>query len=236
VNADVSHRPPSRIWKGEIESVAAEPRRGAASPLIAVGIILFLAFVVVTVLVKRGTTETLDARLLQWAQTHLLDHWTRFWQAVSWPGYAPQSFGVAAIMVYLGWGYAGRRGLTLTLIALASQLLGTVLKHLVNHPRPTPESARIIGDIAHSASYPSGHVLTYTVILGLVALLIHDASPRGVWERRRDRALYGFFIALIVLVGPARVALGQHWPMDVAGAYLLGGATLALLARWRRPA
>ena len=95
---------------------------------------------------------------------------------------------------------------------------------------------RITGDIAHSASYPSGHVLTYTVILSLVTLLIRDALPAGRWARRRDQTLCALCIALVVLVGPSRVALGQHWPMDVLGAYLLGGAMLALLARWRRPA
>jgi membrane-associated phospholipid phosphatase len=197
---------------------------------------LFLAFLAVTALVTRGMTDAFDARLLLWVQAHLLDPLVWLWQAVSWPGYAPQSYGIAAMMLYLGWGYAGRRGLLLVLLALASQLLGTVVKHLVQRPRPTPEAARVIGEVAHSASYPSGHVLTYTVILGIVALLIRDALPASGWARRRDRALCALFVALIVLVGPSRVALGQHWPMDVVGAYLLGGAALALLARWRRPA
>jgi undecaprenyl-diphosphatase len=197
--------------------------------------VLFGGFVGVTVAVMRGGTDTFDARLLQWVQAHLLDRWQWLWEAVSWPGYAPQSYGVAAIMVYLGWGYAGRRGLILTLIALLSQPLGTVVKHVVARPRPTPEAARVIGDVAQSASYPSGHVLTYTVTLGLMILLIRDALPAGGWVRRRDRGLGALFLALILLVGPARIALGQHWPMDVVGAYLLGGAALALLAGWRRP-
>jgi membrane-associated phospholipid phosphatase len=208
--------------------------RSTGSPSVATSAVFFLTFLIVTALVKRGVTDAFDARLLQWTQAHLLDRLVWLWRAVSWPGYAPQSLGVAAIMLYLGWGYAGRRGLLLVLLALASQLLGTVVKHLIGRPRPTPEAARVIGDIAHSASYPSGHVLTYTVVLGVAALLIRDALPASGWARRRGRALCALFVALIVLVGPARIALGQHWPMDVVGAYLLGGAALALLTRWRR--
>ena len=122
------------------------------------------------------------------------------------------------------------------LIALTSQVLGTIVKGTVQRPRPTPEEAQITGPIAGSFSYPSGHVLTYIVVLGLIALLILDVLPASGWARRRDQALCALCMALIVLIGPSRVALGQHWPMDVVGAYLLGGAVLALLARWRRPA
>ncbi len=236
MNVDLTPRPPSRFGKGEIGSAATESVRGAALPFVAASVVLFVAFVVVTVLVKRGMTDTFDARLLLWVQMHLRPHVVGFWQAVPWPGYAPQSYGVAAIMLYLAWGYAGRRGLILTLIALTSQLLGTVVKEIVRRPRPTPEVALITGKLSGSYSYPSGHVLTYIVVFGFVALLIGDALPAGGWARRRDQALCALLVALIALIGLSRVALGQHWPMDVIGAYLLGGALLALLARWRRPA
>jgi membrane-associated phospholipid phosphatase len=64
-------------------------------------------------------------------------------------------------------------------------------------------------------------------------LLIRDALPGGRRERRSEGILCGILAASIVLIGPSRVALGDHWPTDVLGAYLLGGALLALLARWR---
>jgi undecaprenyl-diphosphatase len=216
--------------------VRKRPAGGNGARYLIVSVALFLAFLVVTIVVRQGGTQTFDARLLQWVQAHLRPHGVGFWEVVSWPGYTPQSVGVAAVMIYLGWGYAGRRGLVLMLIALTSQLLGTIVKGIVQRPRPTPEEAQITGPIAGSFSYPSGHVLTYTIVLGLMMLFILDALPACGWARRRDQALCALCLALIVLIGPSRVTLGQHWPMDVVGAYLLGGAVLALLARWRRPA
>lgn len=199
----------------------------------ALPIVLIAAFAVVTLLVSRGATERFDDALLRWVQAHLLPHAAWFWTVVSWPGYAPQSYGMAAFFVLLGVWYAGGRGLVLMLIAVLSSPLGSAIKHLVDRPRPTPEQARLIGHISTSASYPSGHVLSYTALCGLLILLIRGASPAAGWERRRDGVLCGILVAVIVLVGPSRVALGHHWPTDVLGAYLLGGTLLSLLAPWR---
>jgi membrane-associated phospholipid phosphatase len=196
-------------------------------------IALFAGFAVVTVSVARGATDRFDDRLLRWVQAHLLPHTSRLWEAISWPGYAPQSYGMAALFVLFSWWYGGRRGLALMLLAVLSSPIGSAIKHLIDRPRPTPEQAQVIGQISTSASYPSGHVLTYMVLCGLLIALMRDALPEGRWGRRREGALRGILALLILLVGPARVALGHHWPADVLGAYLLGGALLTLLLRWR---
>jgi membrane-associated phospholipid phosphatase len=192
-----------------------------------------LAFAALTLLVSRGATDRFDSALLLWVQAHLLPHAAWFWEIVSWPGYAPQSYGMALLFVLLGWQYAGRRGMVVMLLAVLASPLGSVIKQLTDRPRPTPEQARVIGQVATSAAYPSGHVLSYTVLCGLLILLIRGASPVGRRARRSEGILCGILAASIVLIGPSRVALGDHWPTDVLGAYLLGGALLALLARWR---
>jgi membrane-associated phospholipid phosphatase len=196
-------------------------------------LLLSAAFAALTLLVSRGATDRFDSALLLWMQGHLLPHAAWFWEIVSWPGYAPQSYGVTLLFVLLGWQYAGRRGTVVMLLALLASPLGSVIKHLVGRPRPTPEQAQVVGQIATSAAYPSGHVLSYTVVCGLLILLIRDALPARRRERRSEGAVCGILAASIVLIGPSRVALGDHWPTDVLGAYLIGGALLALLARWR---
>ncbi len=197
------------------------------------GLPLLIAFAALTVLVARGATDRFDDRLLRWVQAHLLPHAARFWEVISWPGYAPESYGVALLVVVLGWQYAGRRGLALMLLALLTSPLGSIIKQLIDRPRPTPEQAQVIGQLPTSAAYPSGHVLTYTVLCGLLILLVRDALPGGRRVRSSEGILCGILALAIVLVGPSRVALGDHWPTDVLGAYLLGGALLVLLAHWR---
>ena len=195
--------------------------------------LLLIAFAALTALVSRGATDRFDGTALQWVQTYLLPHAAWFWEIVSWPGYAPQSYGVALLLVVLGGRYGGRRAAIMMLIALLASPLGSIIKMLVDRPRPTPEQARVIGQISTSAAYPSGHVLSYIVVGGMLILLIRDTPLVGRQEYRSAMIFCGILAASIVLIGPSRVALGDHWPTDVLGAYLLGGALLALLARWR---
>ena len=221
--------PPPPVGKGKTERFT---RRDAVRAWL-LPVSLLVAFAVVTFLVWRGATDRFDATLLPRVQAALLPHRAWFWRAISWPGYGPQSYGVAGIFVYMAWRYRGRRGALLMLAALVSSPLGSVVKHLIARPRPTPEQAEVVGRFITSFAYPSGHVLTYTVTCGLLLLFVRDALPAGGWERRREEMICGILAALVLVVGPSRMALGDHWPTDVFGAYLLGGALLTLLAPWR---
>lgn len=106
------------------------------------------------------------------------------------------------------------------------------LKELLDTARPpealAADTFNLIGPAHRRASFPSGHTVTASVFFGV---LIYYTPWMGL------RAL---LLALAVLAGLSRVAVGVHWPVDVA-AGMVGGAMaawigVAVAGRWRGPA
>ena len=92
-------------------------------------------------------------------------------------------------------------------------------KGLIESPRPAAvvdnTQMRIIGETLHNVSMPSGHTLTAFA----VASAIYFALPKkGRWQ-------HSWLFVLAAGAGLSRIAVGAHWPGDVAV-----GASLGLLA------
>ena len=126
----------------------------------------------------------------------------------------------------------GVLGVTAPLLVLAPRLMWAWLcaapfailfarvgKGLIVSPRPAAEvdnaQMRIVGEALHNVSMPSGHTLTAFA----VASAIYFALP----EKGRAKQLWLFVLA--AGTGLSRIAVGAHWPGDVAV-----GASLGLLA------
>ncbi|WP_460110141.1 phosphatase PAP2 family protein [Streptomyces sp. YKOK-J1] len=136
----------------------------------------------------------------------------------------------AAAAVWLGW-RRGARWTALWLVAtvaLAAALQQGV-KSAVDRPRPVwPDPV----DRAHYAAFPSGHVMTATVVCGLLLWLLHRrGAGRVLW-----RTAVGVAAVSVAGVGLTRVWLGVHWPSDVLGGWLLGALVVAVaVAVYERP-
>lgn len=144
--------------------------------------------------------------------------------AVSWVGYAPWS-GVVVVVatllvgLLLGW----RDGLFLLLITVAQGLLNALIKTLIGRPRPLDSAVEVFVP-EQGFSFPSGHVMFYSVFFGFLLFLTLTRLPQG-WPHR----LLALPLALLVLlVGPSRIILGSHWLSDVIAAYLIGLLILGL--------
>ena len=110
-----------------------------------------------------------------------------------------------------------RAALLFAATAIGGLVLETVVKALVDRPRPALVPHLV--DVG-TASFPSGHAMMSAVILIALVLLVRDLGARPALFRT---ALSGASI-LVVLVGASRVALGVHWPSDVAAGWVLGTA------------
>lgn len=75
------------------------------------------------------------------------------------------------------------------------------------------------------ASFPSGHTAKSVAVYGLLALFWIRGS-RHLGERCLAAILA---LALVSLVAVGRLRMGVHWPSDVVGGAIIGGAWLAVI-------
>lgn len=112
----------------------------------------------------------------------------------------------------------------IVVLSAVSSVVNVGIKLLVSRPRPTAKLVEIIQH-ASGASFPSGHVMSYVAFFGLLFSL-------GLILLKRDRlwhyALLIISALFVILVGPSRVYLGDHWASDVIGGYLFGGMLLGI--------
>jgi membrane-associated phospholipid phosphatase len=112
-------------------------------------------------------------------------------------------------------------------LPLTSLLAGTLMKRLVNRPRPSRMLVQVYKK-KDTRSFPSGDVTSSVTFWGwLFALGMVLSKGKRPWQK----ALASLPALFVVLSGPARIYLGVHWASDVLGAYLFGGSWLGLSLR-----
>lgn len=127
---------------------------------------------------------------------------------------------VIAVLAVVGF-LALARSHRLALFTLAASIgglaLSSVLKYLIDRPRPELAA----GDaFTLTSSFPSGHSMMSAVIYLTLAALV----ARLMEKRRLKLYALGIAIALTLLVGVSRVYLGVHWPSDVLAGWSAGAA------------
>jgi len=144
-------------------------------------------------------------------------------------GNAPKVIAITAVaLLALN---KGREAVWLTWCGLGGWFLAIQLKHVFAHPRPTADLVAVFHQWPNG-SFPSGHLVFYVCYFGFLFFMAREHLPL----RSVLRPVVLIMIALpAVLVGFSRVYLGEHWPSDLPGSYLLGGVWLALsLTLYRR--
>jgi len=120
--------------------------------------------------------------------------------------------------------FGDRRGAgALVIASLASALLTSTLKGLLERPRPD-----VVSKLVHvaSLSYPSGHSLASSAVYLTAALVVARHLPSTA---HRIVALLSTSV-LVLFIGASRVYLGVHYPSDVVAGILVGTACASLMA------
>ncbi len=143
------------------------------------------------------------------------------WQWLTWLG--DTHFALALFLgAALASDHRGALPALLWSIAPATLTLHGI-KALVGAPRPAavlpPDAVHIIGEALRLHSFPSGHTVT---AFTLAACWILTAPPSRRWLSA------AVSLPLAFAIGLSRVAVGAHWPLDVAAGALLGWLCAAL--------
>jgi len=130
---------------------------------------------------------------------------------------------------------------------LATAPLEYASKQLVQQPVPkaTPPVSTLARPDCGKESYPLNQVSTpFSYPSGSVTRLVYFGTLAGAafWRLTRGRApaltlltLLTLTVLFVILGAATRVVIRWHWPSDVLGGFLLGGAcACAALALWRK--
>ena len=109
---------------------------------------------------------------------------------------------------------------TLLISVVGDEIIVSATKAVFLRVRPDQALALMP---AAGNSFPSGHTFAALSFYGVLASLAFERFPRG------RGAVAAIALLLFILVGGSRIYLGAHWPSDVLGSYLLGGAWLSLV-------
>lgn len=184
-----------------------------------------------TRLVKSGKTAELDARVTLAMQRQQAPWFSRLMHWGSWAGFPPQSRTLPLLYPSLIALFGKRLDAGFQLAGWGTSAISGTLKMIMKRPRPVEGRFRVAKARIGGTSFPSGHVINYTGIYGMLAYL----AGQRIEERRLRRAVIAFCATKIALVGPSRIYLGHHWFTDVVTSYLLGSSYLVgLTALYRR--
>ena len=188
-------------------------------------------FALIFAAVKSRRSEAFDVAITLRIQAQKHRSVALLMEAVSWPGFPPQSRMIPPIAMAVMLAARLRTEAAFQFVAWGTALIATVVKGFVQRPRPLPEEVRVVIAPLGGSSFPSGHVLTYVGVYGFMAVVANGVIARPELRWPATAGLVG----LVGLVGPSRIYQGHHWPTDVAASYTLGLAYLVVvLAAYRK--
>jgi undecaprenyl-diphosphatase len=185
--------------------------------------------VVLMIALRYAAEWALDAGLLDWEAAflhRLAPSPIRFSTAVFMQ--TPGSDPTLVILVVLTAGIAAwaRRpiaSLSIMLSAIVPDLVGRFGWMIWSRVRPDLLYDGLASPGFHS--FPSGHTSKTVAVYGLLTLLWLKSSGSAL-----EKVTAVLVLALIVTAVPlGRMAMGVHWPSDVIGGMVIGGAWLAVL-------
>ncbi|WP_293311708.1 phosphatase PAP2 family protein [Pedobacter sp. UBA5917] len=186
--------------------------------LIFILLILIVAFAGLSYFIAQHPILAFDIRTSLFIQQYHADWLDKVMLAISFFGELPYSLlSVVIVAAIFYWQKYKREGIFISTVLL-SGLIILGIKNIINRPRPTAFYVRLV-EVNRFQSYPSGHVLSYTLFFGFLIILMYHLKSIPKTTRNIITYLSAF---LVVTIAPSRIYLGAHWFTDTVGGFLLG--------------
>jgi undecaprenyl-diphosphatase len=194
--------------------------------LIIVYVMLFVLFGLLSWWVYYHPVSAIDVTITRDFQKNQSPWLSNLMIAVSYIGNESLlSLGLIILAVVLLWIVDLRlEAIMVAAVSAVSAILNWLIKILVARPRPSASLVDVIQQ-ASGNSFPSGHVMSYVAFWGLLFSFGLILFKGNHWWRTALLIVSGLFV---VLVGPSRIYLGDHWATDVLGAYIISGLLLGV--------
>lgn len=199
---------------------------GNIKPIVSWG---FLAlFVSIVALIQ--DYSRFDLAITQWIQENLLSSFEDIAQTLH--RFGTTTWGLIEIVlvacIFLIGKEWSKAGLAVTLVV--PNLAAKMLKSLIARPRPDAGLVYVAVDSVSGYSFPSGHMVHFTLLFGFI--LYFGLLPRvtGV-VRILILASTGL---ILTCIGLSRVLLGVHWPSDVIGGAIWACTFLSVMIYFDR--
>lgn len=180
--------------------------------------VLIIAFAALSFFIAKHPILAFDIKTSLFIQQYHADWLDKVMLAISFFGELPYSLlSVVVVAAIFYWQKYKREGLFISTVLL-SGLIILGIKNIINRPRPTAFYVRLV-EVNRFQSYPSGHVLSYTLFFGFLIILMN--SSKNIPKLTKNIVTY-LSAFLVITIAPSRIYLGAHWFTDTVGGFLLG--------------
>ena len=162
------------------------------------------------------TVQRIDSTVYEWFGSRRTRATSTLFVTITTIGGAvPMSALVATVLAVLIARRRFRWAAYLGITAVGGALLNQLLKSHFVRQRPDLNVA-VLG--ANGYSFPSGHAMSATIILGALAYL----AARSIWAWKSKSAALAALATLALSIGVSRLYLGVHWASDVGAGFAAG--------------
>jgi membrane-associated phospholipid phosphatase len=165
---------------------------------------------------KSPTVQRIDGAMHEWFSSRRTPFTSALFVAITtFGGVVVMGALVATVLAVLVTRRRFRWAAYLAITSVGGVLLNQLLK--LHYLRQRPELSAAVLD-AMGYSFPSGHAMSGTIILGALAYL----AARSIREWRSKSAALAALATLALAIGISRLYLGVHWTSDVGAGFAAG--------------